>query len=188
MSCTAKRQRVTTLCQNLSSYALIGKRKMKMSKLGSLATYLLAALLHIMVMPQPLSPLIPDLGTWDGSLAPFKPWWLKIKLWTANLKTYLKMDVYQAMAVRMSRVAEGFMMELIKEVGYKGWQSWIDIVDRGGKEVVGLQMIIQWCSTKRDRLEMMLKQIRGFKQGQKNIDKFLLEFENLLLKVVMSPL
>lgn len=60
------------------------------------------------------------------------------------------------------------------------------MVDSEGKEVEELQMIIQKCFTKRDRLEMLLKQMRGLKQGMQDADEFLLKFKNLQVLAKVS--
>lgn len=93
-----------------------------MSIVNSLEIDLLAALPQVIAMPSTLPSPIPDPEAWDRNLDMFKPWWLKMKHWIANLKTYPNAEICQVVAVRMSGSAKGFAMQLIEGASQKGWQ------------------------------------------------------------------
>lgn len=104
----------------------------------------------------------------------------------AQLKTYSNTKVCQVVIVQMIRTTEGFTLQLVENVEHKGWQDWLDKVDEEGKTVEELQSTIQKQFTKGDHPKIMLKKLWEYKQGQKEMKDFLLEFENLSVLTKIS--
>ena len=70
-------------------------------------------------------------------------------------------------------------LQLLEDAEKQAWPPWKDITTEEKEVVEGLQTIIKKQFMKGNRPEVMLKKLREVKQGQKNIEEYLLEFENL---------
>ena len=128
--------------------------------------------------------LVADPGNWDGKNPSFRPWWTKTKLWiNAQIcGDFPATNVGQAVCSHLGGDAEGFALALIDQYEEASWPSWQDITEGEGDDrqvVRGLRSIIESRFTCGDRPELMLKKLRECKQGQKGMEDFLTEFENL---------
>ena len=93
------------------------------------------------------------------------------------------------MCSRLRGDAEGFALVLIDQYKEASWPSWQDTTEEEGEDshiVHGLRLIIESRFTCGNRPELMLKKLCECKQGQKGMEDFLTEFDNLRMLVKIS--
>lgn len=84
----------------------------------------------------------------------------------------------------MAGAAKGWALQQITLYEEGSYPEWADITVGTSEDVVmtpGLQMLISHQFMRGDRPEYMLKQLHECKQGSKDMEDFLVEFENLKL-------